>query len=170
MSRIFTRTGDEGMTRLADGTQVQKTDIRIEANGCLDELNAILGIAKALSRENCDGRAAAIEHIQHNLTDIMATVAGCQKDMTALEEEIRKMECRMEAENGMFNFVTPGCDTENALLHTARAKARTCERRLWEACSKHNIPNQIPVFINRLSDFLFFLAEKKNRRAIKSHT
>lgn len=160
MSRIFTKTGDEGMTRLADGTQVQKTDIRIEANGCLDELNATLGMAKALIKETDTPLVTTIERIQNNLMDIMAVVAGCQKDCSIFEEETNLMESIMRTSKTPFNFVLPGQNTENAILHTARAKARTCERRLWEVDTTYNIPHTILVYINRLSDYLFFLAEK----------
>lgn len=160
MSKISTKTGDKGMTRLADGTQVQKTDIRIEANGCLDELNATLGMAKALIKKNDAPSVATIERIQHNLTDIMAVVAGCQKDISIFEEETSIMENIMSNSKTPFNFVLPGRNMENAILHTARTKARTCERRLWEVDTTYNIPHTILVYINRLSDYLFFLAEK----------
>lgn len=160
MSKIFTKTGDNGMTRLADGAQVQKTDIRIETNGCLDELNATLGMARALLNEKNVSLSANIERIQHNLMDIMAVVAGCQKDMSFLEEETNKMESIMDADNKLFSFATPGSSMANAILHTARAKARTCERRLWEVDEAYNIPTSILIYINRLSDYLFFLAEQ----------
>lgn len=159
MIRLYTKNGDNGTTRLADGSQVSKTDIRIEANGCLDELNAILGITKNLLKEN--GFPDTIENIQHNIMDIMSVVAGYKKDISALEEETNRMEEIMETDNGHFKFVTPGSSMANALLHTARAKSRTCERRLWKINATYPMPSQILVYMNRLSDYLFFLAEKE---------
>ena len=155
MSRLFTKTGDKGYTSLADGTRVAKTDIRIETNGSIDELNAILGLAKAITAEN--GTCNGIERIQNNLTTIMSAVACAEVDLHDIEEETTRMEQEMSERNTTFSFVLPGSDKITALLHLARAKARTCERMLWHTNALTPLPHSIMVYMNRLSDYLFFL-------------
>ena len=158
MTKLYTKTGDDGTTSLANGTRVSKTDIRIETNGTIDELNAILGLAKAQAPKPL---SIKIADIQHNLVDIMAAIAGKTIDTTHIELDTQLFEQEMSASDCSFSFVTPGSSVLNAVLHMARTKARTCERRLWEVNTITPLPSAILIYLNRLSDYLFFVSTKE---------
>ncbi len=158
MTKLYTKTGDDGTTSLANGTRVSKTDIRIETNGTIDELNAILGLAKAQAPKPL---SIKIADIQHNLVDIMAAIAGKTIDTTHIELDTQLFEQEMSASDRIFSFVTPGSSVLNAVLHMARTKARTCERRLWEVNTITPLPSAILIYLNRLSDYLFFVSTKE---------
>lgn len=160
MARIFTRTGDQGLTRLANGERVAKDDIRIELNGEMDELNAMLGLIKAKTEKK-----EPLESLQRLLQEFMGFIA--RPDYVPEEQELQafvdatvRMEAFMQAEedHAPFSFVLPGESVTSALLHLARAKARTCERRLVTLNRTAHMPAQLGVFLNRLSDYLFVLA------------
>lgn len=154
MTKLYTKTGDDGTTSLANGTRVSKTDIRIETNGTIDELNAILGLAKAQAPK-------PLSINQHNLVDIMAAVAGKTIDTTHIEFDTQLFEQEMSASDSSFSFATPGSSVLNAVLHMARTKTRTCERRLWEVNTITPLPSAILIYLNRLSDYLFFVSTKE---------
>lgn len=158
MTKLYTKTGDDGTTSLANGTRVSKTDIRIETNGTIDELNAILGLAKAQAPKPL---SIKIADIQHNLVDIMAAIAGKTIDTTHIELDTQLFEQEMSASDRIFSFVTPGSSVLNAVLHMARTKARTCERRLWEVNTITPLSSTILIYLNRLSDYLFFVSTKE---------
>lgn len=158
MTKLYTKTGDDGTTSLANGTRVSKTDIRIETNGTIDELNAILGLAKAQAPKPL---SIKIADIQHNLVDIMAAVAGKTIDTTHIELDTQLFEQEMSASDRIFSFATPGSSVLNAVLHMTRTKARTCERRLWEVNTITPLPSAILIYLNRLSDYLFFVSTKE---------
>lgn len=158
MTKLYTKTGDDGTTSLANGTRVSKTDIRIETNGTIDELNAILGLAKAQAPKPL---SIKIADIQHNLVDIMAAVAGKTIDTTHIEFDTQLFEQEMSASDSPFSFATPGSSVLNAVLHMARTKTRTCERRLWEVNTITPLPSAILIYLNRLSDYLFFVSTKE---------
>ena len=161
MSRLFTKTGDGGNTSLADGKRVPKTDIRIEANGCIDELNALLGLIRTVVRDDGTSIEADVIRLQECLMTVMSTVAGATADLSYINDATIKMESAMSENSTPFSFVVPGNDRLSALLHVARAKARTCERRLWHACMVTPLPQTVMTFMNRLSDYLFFLSTDK---------
>ena len=144
MTKLYTKTGDDGTTSLANGTRVSKTDIRIETNGTIDELNAILGLAKAQAPKPL---SIKIADIQHNLVDIMAAVAGKTIDTTHIELDTQLFEQEMSASDRIFSFATPGLSVLNAVLHMARTKARTCERRLWEVNTITPLSSAILIYL-----------------------
>lgn len=167
--RIYTRKGDQGTTSLRLGERVPKEDERIEVNGQIDELNARLGMAKAMLSEHAGetdsfvGDIELIDRIQNQLMTIMAYLAASGKE--ALDEELfrgftKEMELRMDQLTTLptFHFDLPGRNTINAAFHLARTQTRTAERRLW-ALSRHQEINAVIMqFFNRLSDYLFILA------------
>jgi cob(I)alamin adenosyltransferase len=196
MVKIFTKTGDKGLTSLANGERVAKDDARIEFNGEMDSLNAMLGMVRAMGLT-----AAPIERLQHLLMSFMTLVA--RPDHQPTDEELRPfaeatayMEQQMtEGEDHTpFCFVVPGTGPLSCWLHLARAQARTCERRLvtiirvesatdpmtpcLKSCTTHEsaglmnssddeydndvIPSAMLRFLNRLSDYLFFLALRQS--------
>ena len=148
MVSITTKLGDHGQTSLRDGSRVSKDDARVELNGEVDELNALLGL---------------------RLMDFMAVIADNRHEPDAeriarLVEATARMEHTVDdfSAGYRFHFVLPGTDITDALLHLTRAKVRTCERRLTALQRLQPVPEALPVYMNRLSDFIFCLIEKRS--------
>lgn len=172
MRKIYTRTGDEGTTGIHGGTRVPKDDIRIEANGCLDELNALLGIIRSLLPET-DEWQQKLYFIQRNLMVVMSHVATpsafraqnpneLPQDLDKFcEEWMDEMMSQLE-DNGYF--ILPGGTLLSAQLQYARAVARRAERRLWTLHRKDTVSQEILRFVNRLSDLLFVMARFEMQR------
>lgn len=158
---IYTRKGDKGTTTLFNDS-VTKDDVRIEVNGEIDELSAVLGLARASLGD--EALCVRIEQLQRLLVSVMAIVAGVTTfsdnefatAVSQLEHEIDEFEDK----NPHFNFVVPGKNMPNAFLHYARTKARTAERRMWFMNKMYPLPEVVMQFMNRLSDWLFCVAEK----------
>ena len=164
--RIYTRTGDKGMTGIHGGQRVEKDDVRIEANGTLDELNAEIGIVRSLLPEGHAWQAWLAE-IQRELMVVMSHVATPsalrERNPNVLREDLTAVcEQRMDAlsaemgENGYF--VLPGGTPVTAHLQMARAITRRAERRLWTLNRQDPVPTGILAFVNRLSDLFFVMA------------
>lgn len=172
MRKIYTRTGDEGMTGIHGGTRVPKDDIRIEANGCLDELNTLLGIVRSMLSET-DEWQTKLCYIQRSLMVVMSHVATpsaireqnpneLSQDLDKFcEEWMDEMMSQLE-DNGYF--ILPGGTPLAAQLQYARAVARRAERRLWTLNRTDAVPGAILRFVNRLSDLLFVLARFELQR------
>lgn len=172
MRKIYTRTGDEGMTGIHGGTRVPKDDIRIEANGCLDELNTLLGIVRSMLSET-DEWQTKLCYIQRSLMVVMSHVATpsaireqnpneLPQDLDKFcEEWMDEMMSQLE-DNGYF--ILPGGTPLAAQLQHARAVARRAERRLWTLNRTDAVPGAILCFVNRLSDLLFVLARFELQR------
>lgn len=160
---IYTRQGDEGQTGLLHGQRVAKDDPRVETNGQLDELNALLGMVIALYHDE-ENDKRRLRQAQRAITQVMAVVAGAspQEQACPTEEDILQLEQAIDQAMGtrVFGFVLPGSNPLEALLHLARAKARTCERRLVTLSRQHPLPQTLLAYVNRLSDFLYALAVK----------
>jgi cob(I)alamin adenosyltransferase len=162
LTRIYTRTGDDGSTGLADGSRVPKDDPRIEVLGCLDELNSQLGVVMA----SLDGNGSADIHaelalIQHRLFDAGAEVAvpGAQR---IAADDVRRLEAALDARNDQLpplrEFILPGGGTAAAQCHLARAVCRRAERRLVGFGRGERINAHTLQYLNRLSDLLFVFA------------
>lgn len=172
MRKIYTRTGDEGMTGIHGGTRVPKDDIRIEANGCLDELNTLLGIVRSMLSET-DEWQTKLCYIQRSLMVVMSHVATpsaireqnpneLSQDLDKFcEEWMDEMMSQLE-DNGYF--ILPGGTPLAAQLQYARAVARRAERRLWTLNHTDAVPGAILRFVNRLSDLFFVLARFELQR------
>lgn len=157
--KVYTRNGDGGQTSLMGEKNVAKDDVRIEANGMLDELNAVLGVVKAAMPES--PQRIRIDAIQNQVMRSMGVVAGARMDdMTALTGLTTQLEQDIDAMaiDGKFCFSVPGETPLNAWLHVARARCRTAERRLWTMHARYPVDAAILQFVNRLSDYLFVLA------------
>ena len=166
MKRVYTRTGDDGTTGIHGGQRVPKDDIRIEANGALDELNAQIGIVRSLIKPD-DEWQQGLYKIQNELMAMMSLVAtpsaGRGKNPNSLtdgmdsfcEEWIDRMTARLK-DNGYF--LLPGGTPLAAQLQYARTVARRAERRLWTLHREDSLPQEILRFINRLSDLFFVMA------------
>jgi len=168
MKRIYTKTGDNGMTHIRGGIQVPKDDIRIEANGTLDELNAVIGIVRSLLPE-AHSWQILLEDIQQELLVVMSHVAtpeGRTNPKTLHVAELtRRFEREMDqmlATSGMpAGFLIPKGSQVTVQLHFARTVARRAERRLWTLHRQSPISTDILCFMNRLSDLLFVLASRE---------
>jgi cob(I)alamin adenosyltransferase len=169
LSRIYTRTGDGGATRLGDNTQVPKTDIRLEAYGTVDELNAVLGLA--LAGGGLEGELAQIlPQLQNELFDLGADLCaplakeGQDTRLRVEEGQVRQLESLIDRLNEglppLRSFVLPGGRPGNAWLHLARAVCRRAERRAWELAQRDPINPQALIYLNRLSDLLFVMARR----------
>lgn len=170
--KIYTKTGDKGTTSLVGGQRVSKTDIRLQAYGTVDELNAFLGLLKTkLSAEERD----IIHTIQNTLMRIGANLATDitttklpdsaqipDEKITFLEKNIDKMNEQLPK---LTSFIIYGEEETSALCHVCRAITRRAERMILEAKNQVVIDENIVIYMNRLSDFLFVLARyltKKN--------
>ena len=172
MRKIYTRTGDEGMTGIHGGERVPKDDIRIEANGCLDELNTLFGVIRSMLTET-DGWQEKLYFIQRNMMIVMSHVATPSairdRNPNELPQDLDKFcedwmdEMMPQIEDNGY-FILPGGTPLAAQLQYARAVARRAERRLWTLDRTDAVPREILRFINRLSDLLFVMARFEMQR------
>jgi cob(I)alamin adenosyltransferase len=170
--RIYTRTGDLGETSLFDGTRVSKADLRVDAYGEVDELNAWLGLARASRLDpDLDAALAGIQRdlfaLGARLADPAARIAARVAKASLVEEDVTRLERsidRLEAElPPLSRFILAGGTPSGAALHVARAVCRRAERRI---VSLEPASDPLLVrYINRLSDLLFVLARVVNHRA-----
>ena len=166
MKRVYTRTGDDGTTGIHGGERVPKDDIRIEANGTLDELNAQIGIVRSMIVAD-DEWQNGLYKIQTELMTVMSLVAtpSAKRDKNPntltqgldsfFEEWMDSMTAAI-GDNGCF--ILPGGTPLAAQLQYARTVARRAERRLWTLHREDPLPQEILRFINRLSDLFFVMA------------
>lgn len=164
--KIYTRGGDKGRTGIHGGERVEKDDIRIEANGTLDELNAEIGIVRALLPGEHEWQDL-LAKIQREMMVIMSLVATpsvirgknpnvLSADLVIFcEEQIDRLSEKME-DNGYF--ILPGGTLVSAHLQMARTIVRRAERRLWTLNRQDPVMPEIMQFVNRLSDLFFVLA------------
>jgi cob(I)alamin adenosyltransferase len=163
LSKIYTRTGDDGTTGLGDGSRVDKSHARIEAIGDVDELNCTLGL---LLTENLPARAREIlTRIQHELFEIGGELSIPESafvtaaDAARLEQELDELNATLAT---LKEFILPGGSRAAAACHVARAVCRRAERRLVALAAHDRINPQARAYLNRLSDFLFVLARFLN--------
>ena len=165
MKQIYTKTGDEGMTSLRDGVRVPKDDPRIEVNGQIDQLNAHLGIVRSMLGPD-DANREIIHALQRELMTVMSHVATPEGSVNPRELHASEITARLEqaidAADYQGGFVVPGGGSQlSAFVHLARTQARTVERRLWSLNREHPVASDVLVMMNRLSDYLFVLANEK---------
>ena len=171
LSKIYTKTGDRGQTRLGDGTRVPKTDVRIAAYGMVDELNAVLGIV-ALS--GLRGELLTwLKAIQHDLFDVGADLCIPEREdprgrkaLRITGRYTRRLEQAIDALNQRLkplkSFVLPGGTPAAAWLHLARTVCRRAEREAVCLSQRDPINPQVIIYLNRLSDLLFVMARVAN--------
>jgi cob(I)alamin adenosyltransferase len=167
LTRIYTRLGDGGETHLGDMSRVPKTDVRIEAYGTVDELNAQLGVALALGGLP-DGYTAWLRRIQNDLFDVGADISVPQDDdrerLRVAPEQTAWLESACDEVNDALpklrSFVLPGGTRAAAQLHVCRTVCRRAERRTI-ACGDAVNPECVR-YLNRLSDLLFILSRGAN--------
>ena len=173
ITKVYTRTGDAGKTRLAGGQQVWKDSLRVEAYGTVDELNSSIGVVRVLNSEarGHNKQAGQLEDelrwVQNKLFDvgsILATAPGqtfknmpqvMASDVTRLEKTIDRCQKTLEP---LKEFILPGGGKVSSFLHQARTICRRAERLCVALSKTEPVDPQIIKFINRLSDTLFVLA------------
>ena len=167
MKQIYTKTGDEGQTSLRDGVRVSKDDLRIETNGQIDQLNAQLGVVRSMLNETQDFASQQIIHaVQRELMTVMSHIATPDGSVNPRElhaqEITTQLERAIDASDYQGGFVVPGGGSQlSAFIHLTRTQARTVERRLWSLHREHPVERDVLVMMNRLSDYLFVLANEK---------
>jgi len=174
--KIYTRGGDAGETSLFGGERVRKSAPRVSAYGEVDELNSVLGVARAeLSHEDL---RAKLETIQSSLFDLGGELATpnapardargkvgprvADADVTELERWIDQLESELEP---LRNFILPGGARGAALLHLGRTVCRRAERAVIGLAEQEAVAAVLIRYLNRLSDLLFVMARAVNRRA-----
>lgn len=160
LSRIYTRTGDDGTTGLGDGSRVPKDSARVEAYGAIDELNSAIGVLLAVA-----GLPAAVENcltgIQHELFDMGGELCiPGHRVLTA--EHVTRLEEALDGFNDelppLKEFILPGGGSAAAACHLARTIARRAERRVCTLARVESVSPEVCKYLNRLSDLLFVLA------------
>jgi cob(I)alamin adenosyltransferase len=171
-SRIYTKTGDKGDTSLFGGQRVPKDALRIEAYGTVDELNAVLGIARAESNDPAlDKLLAPIQERLFSLgADLATPRAANRSDIRRIQEgDAAELETSMDALDPelkpLKSFILPGGSLAAAHLHHARTVCRRAERIVVRLSRNEDIGEGIQIYLNRLSDLLFILARYVNHKA-----
>jgi cob(I)alamin adenosyltransferase len=165
LTRIYTRGGDAGQTSLGDGTRVPKTDARIEAYGCVDELNSAVGFALATPALPGEFRPW-LEQVQNDLFDLGADLSVPMEDdrerLRVSGAQVQLLEQLCDQVNAglepLKSFVLPGGGEAAARLHLARTVCRRAERRAVELGESAELNPAALAYLNRLSDLLFILA------------
>ena len=171
--KIYTKTGDAGETSLFDNSRVSKADVRVDAYGEVDELNACLGAARAAGVD--EDITAVIEAIQKDLfavgarlADPASRIADRVTKAAVTDTEVQRLEQaidRLDAElPPLRRFILPGGTPAGSLLHLARTVCRRAERRVV-GLGPGAAEAGVIVYLNRLSDLLFVLARAVNHRA-----
>lgn len=167
--KVYTRTGDEGMTGLVGGERVPKDSLRIESYGTVDELQSVLGMLRAAlaeSEENVE-MVGHIHRVQQDLFDLGSTLATPPQHADRVKspitaERIGWLEETMDLWNEelapLRSFVLSGGGRFSALGHVARTVCRRCERIVLRLAREEDVPAEVLRYLNRLSDFLFVLA------------
>ncbi|SRR5690606_15989983 len=166
LSRITTRTGDDGTTGLGDGSRTGKDDPRIVAMGDVDELNAVIGVL--LAEPLPDAIAAMLLEIQHDLFELGGEICipGYENLATARIEWLDAMIAESNAGlPSLEEFVLPGGSRAAALAHQARTIARRAERSVVALSRRDAVRREPMAYLNRLSDLLFVLSRLANRAA-----
>lgn len=172
-NKIYTKSGDRGKTGLIGGTRVSKGDLRLDAYGTIDELNAHLGMIRAYALTEEDN--AFIIFLQRKMfstggylatdqtkTELKSETIITAQDIQAIEVKIDAYESELPA---LTQFILPGGDAQVCATHIARTVCRRAERNIIRLSNTQDVDQKIIQFINRLSDFLFVLARylsKKN--------
>jgi len=173
LSRIYTKTGDDGTTALGDMSRAPKSDPRVAAYGAVDETNSAIGVALALGDLD-DDIATLLKRIQNDLFDVgadLCTPVVAKPEYPPLrvtEEDVERLEKACDDYNErvekLRSFVLPSGTPAAALLHVARTVTRRAERHTWEAIEKYGdgVNATAARYLNRLSDLLFILGRVAN--------
>ena len=168
LTKIYTRNGDKGKTRLANGEEVSKDSLRVAAYGDIDELNSIVGLV--LTENPDDKLAVVLSSIQHTLFDLGGELASdgmivglvTDQHTTSLEKHIDQMNSELPP---LEEFILPGGTKSASLLHLSRTVCRRAERSIITLNQSETVAAEIIQYVNRLSDLLFVMARYENHRS-----
>ena len=182
LNKIYTRTGDDGSTGLADGSRVLKHSLRPQAYGTVDELNASLGLVFLCLDNKKDESLfydikVLIRGIQNDLFDLgadlstpISKVKQNYKPLRITENQIKKIEKKIDEYNDnlkpLNSFILPGGSEAASLMHVSRTIARRAERDVSLLSSEEELNNKSLVYLNRLSDLLFVLSRVLNKNGL----
>lgn len=174
-SGIYTKTGDKGKTSLVGGTRVEKTHVRLEAYGTIDELNSFVGWL------NCEIHDTETHQfllfVQHKLFTIgsyLATETEVKQPNAASilsESDIERIENEIDAVDSVLpklnQFILPGGNESGSRAHICRTIARRAERNVYKVAETYPVANEVFIFLNRLSDYFFVLARRECNKSAK---
>jgi cob(I)alamin adenosyltransferase len=168
LTKIYTRTGDDGTTGLGDGSRIGKDAIRVEAMGTVDELNSAIG--RVLAHEVPNAVRECLDCVHHDLFDLGAEL--CLPGVTKIDgNHIGRLERELDAFNAdlppLKEFILPGGTLAAADAHIARTVCRRAERTLVALDKAQPGPDGARRYVNRLSDLLFVIARVLNRAAAR---
>ena len=157
LSKIYTRTGDDGTTGLGDGSRIDKDSMRVEAYGTVDEANSAIGVILAVAVVP-DGIRQSLLQIQHDLFDLGGEL--CIPGHAAIQESfVQRLENTLDALNEglppLKDFILPGGGQAAAACHVARTVVRRAERRVISLARAEAVRPEVIEYLNRLSDLLF---------------
>ena len=160
LSRIYTRTGDDGTTGLGDGTRTEKDAVRVEAYGTVDEANCAIGMVLAVPGLP-EPVVACLTELQHDLLDVGAELCiPGHRVVTAAY--VTRLETALDGFNDALpplkEFILPGGGPAAAACHLARTIVRRAERRVWSLARSNPVAPEVTSYLNRASDLLFVLA------------
>lgn len=172
LNRIYTRTGDDGTTSLGSGERRKKYDLRVAAYGTLDEVNAVIGVARLHTASDAE-LDAALARIQNDLFDVEADLCLSEKGpggarMTVTEAQVAWLEQQIDQLNAdlapLRSFILPGGRPTAAYLHLARTVCRRAERLMVELADQpgEDVTAAALKYVNRLSDYLFVAGRHAN--------
>ena len=165
LSKIYTRTGDDGSTGLGDGSRVPKDSLRVAAYGTVDEANSAIGVVLAADSLSDDVRTC-LTNVQHDLFElggelcIPGHTAVKQEFIDRLEQDLDQMNADLPA---LKEFILPGGGVAAAHCHLARTIVRRAERRVQSLRQTEDINDEVLRYLNRLSDLLFVVARVLSR-------
>lgn len=178
MTKIYTKTGDKGVTSLVGGVRISKADIRLDAYGTVDELNSFIGLLISMMDET--EYKGLLRFIQHKLfslgsylaTDLERTAFPIESHISV--ENVRRLEQAIDEINASLppldGFILPGGSSPASVCHVCRTVCRRAERRIQalEESLSYGLDEQAKCFVNRLSDYLFVLSRRLNNLAGES--
>ena len=186
LTKIYTKTGDQGQTRLANGASIAKDDARVEAYGCVDELNACLGLWRDSLTSDHDHNEMSVRFgklsdsiitIQNEIFDLGGELCTLSSDLDITRQQVVNQSCieRLESEIDTFNeqlpplknFTLPGGHPSISLAHLCRTVCRRAERRLVSLADRETIRSEPVMYLNRLSDWLFVAGRDISRELEK---
>ncbi len=160
LSKIVTRTGDDGTTGLGDGSRVRKDSARIEACGSIDEANSALGVVLAVPGVPPE-LARVLLDVQHDLFDLGGELSIPGYSLLT-DAQVLRIEAAVETFNATLpplkEFILPGGGPAAAACHVARTVCRRAERAAWRLASTESVNGTVTSYLNRLSDLLFVAA------------
>jgi cob(I)alamin adenosyltransferase len=159
LSKIYTRTGDDGTTGLGDGSRTQKDSLRVEAFGTVDELNSTIGLL--IAHLGSDDLCSVLLDVQHDLFDLGGELCMPNMELIAdrhtarLEKELDRLNANLPP---LKDFILPGGSVAAAQAHQARTICRRAERRVISLARQEPVNEPVIRYLNRLSDLLFVIS------------